>query len=244
MVCYAHWADAADFGSASTPMLYHMTGGTITDGVVNTFFGHTVVGTLAVIVHGMLPDMTFKVSGTSEPTFYSARLAQTAFHELGHASMYRQAGAGWWLDVVSAELFHQYGQPGYTNWGKVQVAEAWSEFIGTNYALRRYPNGQKFSAMLGLVRFDRALEEEDWFAENTGWIPCGAFHDLIDVNNTFIDENTWDKIGGSNIKQMYDVFGSSINNMCRFRDQFIIKYPAYNSTLVRNMFNHYNLSCE
>jgi putative transposase len=33
--------------------------------------------------------MTFKVCGGSAPKYYNTRLAQTAFHELGHASMYK-----------------------------------------------------------------------------------------------------------------------------------------------------------
>lgn len=154
MVCYAHWADDPGLGSASTPMLYHLSGGPITGTILQLTFSNPVTGTLARLLQEMLPDMTFKVCGATPPPRYESRLTQTAFHELGHASMYQQAGAGWWLDVVVAEISHTYGNPGYTDWGKVQVAESWAEYIGTGFAFRRYPNGVKFSRQFnGFFRF-------------------------------------------------------------------------------------------
>jgi hypothetical protein len=87
MICYAHWADGNDFGNASTPMLYHLTGATYTDQFINWMFGNNVTGTLLNVIHGLLPDMTIRINGNNEPAHYSPRLAQTAFHELAHASV-------------------------------------------------------------------------------------------------------------------------------------------------------------
>lgn len=246
MICYAHWADAPDFGSASTPMIHQMLDNTFTGQfLVNFFNGNPVTGTLLRLCQALGPDMTFKVCGGTEPQNYNSRLAQTAFHELGHASMYRAVGAGWHLKLALAELTHTYGNPGYNNWGKVQVGESWAEFIGTDNALRRYTTGVKNSEMLGFpTLFSTALESEDWFAEPTRWIPNGVYFDLKDVVNTEPLENPWDDIGGSNNSQLYSIFSSRIDNMCDYREQFISNFPQYDQTRVRNLFNHYNLNCK
>ena len=244
MVCYAHWADAEGFGSASTPMLYHLTGGAFVDEIIQNIFGNPVSGTLSRLIHGLVPDMTFRVCGGTPPPYYNARLAQTAFHELGHASMFRAVGPLWYLDVDLAERTHVYGSPGYDNWGKVQVAESWAEFIGTENALRRYPNGVKHSTMLGLVKFADALEKEDWFAEESKWIPNGVYFDLIDNTNAIPDENNWDNVGGSKIQELYNIFYSKPINMCHYRWLFTNSYPQYNQLAVSYLFNHYNLSCD
>jgi len=158
-------------------------------------------------------------------------------------------GPLWYLDIDIAELTHVYGSPGYSNWGKVQVAESWAEFIGTENALRRYPNGVKLSKMLStplipFTRFDVALEKEDWFAETDKWIPNGVYFDLIDRTNTLVDEDRWDKVGGSNIHELYNIFNGKPINMCHYREMLINNYPQYNQIDVRVLFNQYNLSCE
>ena len=243
MVCYAHWADAPGFGNASTPMLYQMSGGPITGTILQIIFGNPVTGTLARLLQETLPDMTFKVCGGIPPVQYESRLTQTAFHELGHASMYRQAGAGWWLDVVVAEISNTYGEPGYTNWGKVQIAESWAEYIGTEFAFRRYPNGVKNSRQLGLTPFWWALEWEEWYAEPTRWIPNGVYYDLVDGVINGNPNEPWDRVSGATIGEMYRVFNSGTANICQFRDDFISRYPRHNAADVRTLFAVYNVSC-
>jgi len=224
-------------------MLYHLTGGIYTDLIIQQIFGNPVSGTLLNLMHGLLPDMTFKVCGGSQPDNYNCELAQIAFHELGHASMYRQVGPRWHLNLDIAELTHVYGNPGYNNWGIVQVGESWAEFIGTENALRRYPNGHKNSFMLGYTDLLNSLEREDWYAETSGWIPSGVYYDLIDKSNSYMLENNWDFVGGSNIQELYNTFNTETENMCIFRNQFIYNYPQYNAVDVRILFDNYALNC-
>ncbi len=246
MVCYAHWADDPDFGMASAPMLYHLTGGQFTDAFLQTIFSNPVTGQLLALLHGLLPDMTFKVCGSTQPRFFGSRFTQTAFHELGHASFYRKVGAGWYLDFIWTELNNgsdtDFGNPGYNGWGKVQVGESWAEFLGTQHAIRLYGrNGVNFSQMLGWTTFGIAEEEEDWF-QNV-WIPSGAYFDLMDNTNALFSENFWDNTGGSNIREMYNVFNAKTTDMCEYMGQFIATYPNYNPFQVNGMFNHYNSIC-
>lgn len=248
MICYAHWSDnpTAGFGSASTPMLYHMTGGEFTDMFIQQLFGNIVTGPLLTLLHGLLPDMTFKVCGTTPPQYYNTRLAQTAFHELGHASMFRKVGWGWYWALIWAELTHTcsgtnpYCDGTYSGAGHVAVAESWAEFIGTNNALRRYPNGIiKGTFFSGFYPMTTLIEYEKWFFGGY-WIPYGVYHDLIDNSNT---NETWDNITGASISQLYNVFGSDVTNMCGYQSKFIQNYSQFNINNVNEIFSRHAVSC-
>ena len=195
--------------------------------------------TAAVInlLQGLLPDMTFRVTGDFEPAHYEVQLAQTAFHELGHGSHFRRVNTDYWLDVDAAELFHSvsdpnnpcfgYGCGGQTDDGNVQVAESWAEFIGTRNALTRYPNGVKASMFYWLnfsidfVRFDVALEGEPWFFND--WIPTGIYNDLVDVGNN--PAEPWDTTGGATIQQLWSAFNSNVDTMCKYQEEFLRLNP-------------------
>ena len=151
LIIYAQWGDGGNVGAGSAPMLHHLTGGTFTDVFLGGLFTFTPTSALLGLLHGLLPAMTFRVDGDFEPWVYEPRLAQTAFHELGHASHFRRVNADFWLDLIKAEVFHGgppcggYGCGGQADDGNVQVAESWAEYIGTLNALARYPDGLKTS---------------------------------------------------------------------------------------------------
>lgn len=248
MICYAHWADKpeADLGGASTPMLYHMTGGDITNMFIQQLFGNPVTGTLLSLLHKLLPDMTFRVCGTTPPQHYNTRLAQTAFHELGHASMYRKVGWGWYWALIWAELNYTcsgnnpYCDGTYSGAGHVAVAESWAEFIGTNNALRRYPNGYlKATYLSGFEQMSYLIESEYWF-HGGKWIPYGVYHDLTDKSNT---GETWDNIEGASISQLYNVFGSDVATMCGYQFKFIQNNPMFNVNNVNLIFSNHDVFC-
>lgn len=262
MICYAHWADRpnGDFGSASTPMLYHMTGGEITDLFIQQLFDNPVTGELLTLIHGLLPDMTFRVCGTTPPQHYNARLAQTALHELGHASMYRKVGWGWYWALIWAELTHSCNQPGSTNpycdgtysgAGHVAVAESWAEFIGTNNAIRRYGNTSRKRAT-SLFEIDpitgntiifnlntRLIEREGWFFGRR-WIPYGIYHDLMDAANP---DEPWDLVNGATIRQLYEAFGSDVGTICGYQFKFLQNNPQFIQNDVNLIFLNHEYNC-
>lgn len=249
LIVYAQWANTnnrGDFGSASAPMLYHLTGGQLTDAFLGLLLEFSPTGQLLSLLHGLLPDITLRVTGDYEPPLYEPRLAQIAFHELGHGSHFRRVNAGFWLDLMAAEIFHGndpcggYGCGGLTDDGNVQVAESWAEFIGTHNALTRYPNGQKRSQFFfnNFVRFDRALEEETWFFND--WIPTGVYNDLRDVANT--TPETWDNAGGASIQQLFNVFNSDVDFMCEYQEEFLKLYPGFTRFDVERIFAAHNIA--
>jgi hypothetical protein len=248
LIIYAQWANTAghgDFGNASAPMLYHLTGGTFTDTFLGSLFEFSPTAQILSLLHGLLPDITFRVTGDYEPTFYETQLAHTAFHELGHASHFRRVNANFWLDLMAAEVFHGgppcggYGCGNLTDDGNVQVAESWAQYIGTRNALTRYPNGVTRSAFFGnnLVRFDTLLEQEAWFVNN--WIPSGIYNDLEDVFSTTFEP--WDNTGGASVQQLYNVLNSNVDTMCEYQTEFLRLYPGFNPFDVQNIFVAHNI---
>lgn len=242
LVMYAHWDD--NYGNASAPMLGHIS--TTPASLILQFFTGLLNGTnpnnypnLFNLLTGLMPDITIK-TGDFERQSYSARLMQTAFHELGHGSHFRRAGQGYWIDFIAATLFPTGNCGGYgcgtgTDDGNVAVGESWAEFIGTNHALRNHLNGQKESVWAGgFIRFDDALERETWFFNN--WIPTGIYNDLMDVNNTDPFENTWDRTGGLTIQQLYQALGPNIDFPCDYHFEILRLYPFLNGNEVDDIF--------
>ncbi len=245
MICYAHWG-GQDFGSASTPLMGHLTYGTLTlEAVLNNAMGGNVniprdYPNLFNAMTGILPDMTVKVSH-NEPFYYNSRLAQTLFHELGHASQYFKVGQDWHYRLIVESVLSGggFGTPGQRDWGITQVAESWAEFIGTEYAHRKYGDyGLKKSQMLGYIFLTSLNQErEDWYGVE--WIPSGLYYDLIDNVNLASSENQWDNVGGSTISNMYRVFDPYSTSMCFYYQQFVGTYPAFNNSATATMFGHY-----
>lgn len=252
MVCYAHWADALGIGAASTPMLGQLTGGPNAGIFINFFFGNSVSGPILSLVQGLLPDMTFKVCGKKATSLYTTRLTQTAFHELGHASHFRQVSSGWWVDLDWAELTHNcpnttnfYCDGNYPKGGHVQVAESWAEFQSMSHTLRRYPNGQvtgSSGAFRGqITAIATLLENEEFFQGPSNWMPYGFFYDLQD---NFRIAETWDNVNGITMAEMYNVLGTDVQSMCDYINKAQQTNPSsFNTNNINVLFRHYILAC-
>lgn len=272
MVCYAQWANTKNhldanrlpnFGSASTPMLGHIPsspGSLIIQYFAGVLDGENITNypNLFNIVTGLLPDMTIRVPEASEPQFYNSRLAQIGMHELSHASHYQRVGNIWWLNFIGKTLSatpvfgNPYGDGVDDQY--VSVGESWAEFLGTNYAMRRYPttSGIKDASNSVPGRFvagryyqmDDLLENEFWFF-GLQWIPYGCYHDLMDNTNVAPNNpvEVWDIIQGVTIQQLYNAHNSNVTDMCGYRNNFINQNPALNPIGVNDIFDRHNAFC-
>lgn len=269
MVCYAQWANTKDFidfqgvpdfGNAGTPMLGHIPsspGSLVIQYFLGVLDGENLTNypNLFNIITGLLPDMTIRIPEAREPQFYNSRLTQTAMHELSHASHYQQVGNMWWLNFIITTVGadpvagNPYGQASdYTD-----VGESWAEFLGTNYAQRRYPTTtgiKQASNTIGAIqrgryyRMDNLIENEFWFFGGR-WIPYGAYHDLMDNTNVAPNNpgENWDVIQGVTIRQLYNAHSSDITSMCSYRQNFVAQNPALNQADVDLIFNIHQAFC-
>lgn len=277
MVCYAQWANTNGkvdgrknplFGNASTPMLGHIPNSStslVTQYLIGVFDGQNITNypNLFNLITGLLPDMTISVPQASEPTYYNSRLALTTMHELSHASHYQRVGNTWWLNFIwqtvkaPAVPGNPYGNP--TNY--IDVGESWAQFLGVNYALRRYPNGSGFErataggnspnsgiyfAIGDYYHMEDLLENEYWFYGGR-WIPYGLYHDFMDDTNSAPNNpvETWDRIRGVTIQQLYNAHGSQMTEMYIYRCNFTSQNPSLNQADIDAIFdNHLVRICD
>jgi len=261
MVCWACWTNnnsflngQPDFGNSVTPLAGHINlGGALVGYLTNSVFGgnlNTASGftsLIQVVTGSILPDMIFNVPQSTEPIFYNSRLAQLAFHELGHASQYMQVGDAWYL-VLADELFgghsvpeNPYGDGNYAAASHVSLAESWAEYIGTNFAIRRYPNGVKLGTSIPGINLMTYLIENEKYFYGDSWIPSGLYNDLADNYNP---NEPWDNVAGATIQQMYNTFQPSITDWCGYANRFVNNYGGtFRASNIWQTFAAYNITC-
>lgn len=271
MICYAAWTNTTNvdqsgvpnFRAAGTPLAGHVNYvQALGEAIINNVFEAEVDVAnnnpqLFNLLLALLPDMYISVPEAAQPTSYNSRLAQTLFHELAHASQYRQVGNAWYAALQWAEGWEHdvpgnpYGNNDYPNSGYVQIAESWAEFLGANFALRRYPAGLMRAthttgsfAAGDYVRINNILENQGFFFEGT-WLPMGIFHDLMDDTNVAPNNpgETWDRVQGVSIHDMYYAFTPQINSICDYEEWFTFQNSGLNAADVHEIFVRHSVNC-
>jgi hypothetical protein len=237
---YAHWSLSS--GAASAPMLGHIktNPAAMFLNFISLFFDKNLLDTepnFVNMISGLLPDVTIRVSVT-ESANYSDDIMETMFHELGHASLFRQVGELYWIDLITNILIADkspcggYGCGTEPHWGKTQVNEAWAEFIGKMHHYRFQPNGLALvtlsSRITNYFPYPLALEDVPWF--NRDWINTGIFYDMIDGAN-----ERYDNIHNYTIRNLYENFTPNTNNFCDWKNDFINNYPNINTNDLENL---------
>jgi hypothetical protein len=269
MTVYAQWANngrldesgVPDFGNASTPMLNKNWSASLIISVIANLLNFLPPVQFLRLVNAVPPDMTFRVPANTQPQFYCERLAQTAFHELGHAMHYSRAGNGYWYDYIAATLRadpipgNPYGNGLGVDDGNVAVGESWAEFIGTNHVIRRYGTdalktatflrADIFGNPLPEYQANPFLQENEFYFFGGQWIPYGFYHDLIDDSQIPITnpERFWDRVNGITIRQLYMALGSDEDLMCDYLWTFLQQNPGVNMNDVIEIAMRHNFNC-
>ncbi|PUZ28808.1 hypothetical protein DCC81_04805 [Chitinophaga parva] len=245
MTVYAIWNKSAEVGSASTMMMGHASLPIANVDITNWITGFVnplgstdaVPPLLSNAIRGWLPDQSFQV-GVNPPPHFSTDFTQIAFHELGHASQYRQVGGLWYSAVVNREInngaSNPYGNGTETNAIYVGMSESWAEFIGNKFATRRYPNGTDAAG----TAFSDKLETRETFKKT--FIPSGLYYDLMDATNTNPVGEPYDNATGLTINRMYYAFGPSVTSWC----SYVSALTASGSIpYLWPLLTHYNIAC-
>lgn len=245
---YAHWSLSS--GAASAPMLGHIktNPAAMFLNFISLFFDKNLLDTepnFVNMISGLLPDITIRVSAT-ETANYSDDIMQTMFHELGHASLFRQVGEIYWIEIITQIVSNfltsspcgTYGCGTELSYGKIQVNEAWAEFIGKTHHYRFQPNGLAWvrlsSGFTDYFPYPLALEDVPWFSNN--WINTGIFYDIIDNAQEVNDE-----IQNMTIESMYKSFNPNTNNLCDWRDDYLLKNNNVDYTKLNKLMIDLNL---
>jgi|GEM_PF-1492511 len=256
MVCYALWrSGGSSFGDMSTPLFGHVNFGTgVVEKALNGMWSSNInlatqFPNLLGFMNVIIPDMIINVCSDAEPVNYSSQLSQTLFHELGHASQFNQVGSSWYLTLINISIFRQgtgpnpYGSGTGADAGVLALAESWAEYIGTNFALRRYPAGVMKASdpyagyNLGqLYPFSTLIEGEKYYFASI-WMRYGLYHDLVDGPNS---AEPWDNVSGVTIRQMYMAFQPAIKTVCAYKSQFASNNPTVG---LWSVFDQYEPVC-
>lgn len=170
---------------------------------------------------------------------------QSAFHELAHASLFRQVGDIYWEEVISNIIITNnsscgnYGCGTEFGAGKASLNEAWAEYLGKEHHRRLHPHltAQAVDDNGNWRSYPDALEGVTSFRQL--WIPTGVFFDLRDNQNLTTEPN--DLVQGISIAEMYSVFSPNTGNFCEYRDRFVEFFPnvtrdQFNGVFVQNGF--------
>jgi hypothetical protein len=146
-----------------------------------TLFGGAL---LAPIIGVAAPDIVFNMNNPDDVETDDIR--DISYHELAHSIHFLRAGEAYWLDEIIYTIVNNgYGDGNTPGHGRVEVVEAWGFQMGYNMAHIRY--GDAHSEGL----FNSWLRQVENRRFDSGFIPFGWQHDLVDMNSenpTDVDE--------------------------------------------------------
>jgi hypothetical protein len=233
---YALWGDTGF--PASAPMLSHIefSPAGLVSNVLSLIFNFDLsvdVPNVYNLFTGLLPSITTKRTPESgSDMHYSERLMGTAFHELAHASLFRQVGEIFWIEIIGNILVANnspcgsYGCGDEVFAGNTSLNEAWAEYLSKEHHRRLHPNGQaQENPPIGIPvwrDYPDALENVPSFFQ--AWIPTGVFFDLRDpvgIAGREID----DQVQNVSISQMFTTFSPNTHDFCEYGERFIERFP-------------------
>jgi len=207
------WVWKNGSGAAATPMFNHhrnLSSMAAIAGIGQSQVWDVVVNSVASFLINLLParlqpDMLFtglKRFNRASGFVSTAEIEQVVFHESGHYSHSRQAGAWHWAKLVSAEIsnsilnggsYSDGSEPSFTAGKHISLAEGWATFVEYKTMLNFYDKVRvsgtnywtsKSNAISLMDRFDRytvpmSLNRTDF----DSWFMHGIFWDILDSSS-------------------------------------------------------------
>lgn len=261
MVCYARWDE--NTGGGSAPMLGHLQNGNkYVDfaSLAGVLFGvnlETGAPHLFQLMTRRMPDMTLKVSNDETKYHgdndhpqnrFSESFMELTFHELSHASLFNQVGSVFWEGIITQIISNSgYGNGTGRFFGLTQVNESWAAFYGKMQHWRHHPNGHTYVKLYNYPSsswepYPEALEDVPWFYDD--WMNTGIFYDLMDEPTQPEHD---DLIHGYTVAQLYYTFNPNTCGFCRWRDDFLNRFPQVNNQDMEDLMklqNTWNGKCD
>jgi hypothetical protein len=244
-------------GTGSAPM-FNKCHGAMATYFANHFImsqSFLVAGDLNTLVASLVNRVDVIINYQAPLADYNCRLTSTwmkelAYHELGHASHYAQAGCDFWKayrTAITTEIsktnqsnFHPYGTGNDGSTAPViAIGEMWGNHCQYVYSNRHYGNGgtaaANFTARMqgieyqniggGLNAHLNAIENHNPNANVIWtWIPEGLPYDLFDnANDNITIGNTRpiDNVLGYTNQQCFNALQSDVRSIPAFRDRLL-----------------------
>lgn len=248
-------------GSGSAPLFSVRWTDGLTADFITTFVA-TAVHPLTGGVNAFLAfakrqiDITYSYN-YSPGDLTSDKVAETIYHELAHATLYKKAGADWYKTVVDGTI-QELSRPGYAQYSPygngqtayspiIAVNEGWAYHYGHFLANLKYGTSSSTLNRQGEAYEPTHLAYLENYNPNYTrdvfrWIPEGIFLDLIDdtpneVNTapTFLG----DKAYGFTNSQLFNAINSDVRSPQAYRDRLLQQNSNRQLTQVTNLFNLY-----
>ncbi len=242
-------------GSSSAPMLRRVWGliGFTTNSQLVTFLskanGLTITANkIWILAKLILPDVIIKAA----PSQGTARVFEVTFHELAHASHFKQVGSGYWIKYINYIItYGAYGDGHGMNNGVVAVGEMWGYYYGYFLTLQHFGNNNNNPII-------RPVALEDFTPVNRpnnsdivrnrvngviinmeGWIPVGIVHDLIDNNADVVRPGFTDNVNGYTVEQIFGALRPGVETVQGFRNRLLQNNGNNQQQAVNDLFNAY-----
>jgi hypothetical protein len=252
------------------------------NGAMTTYFAQhfilsqsfLVAGDLNTLVASLVNRVDVIINYQAPQADYNCRLTSTwmkelAYHELGHASHYAQAGCDFWTayrTAIATELsktnqtnFHPYGSGNDPATAPVlAIGEMWGNHCQYVYSNRHYGNGGTAAANFttrmqgieyqningGLNAHLNAIENHNPNATNVNWawIPEGLPYDLFDNANdnvTINNNRPIDNVIGYTNQQCFNALQSDVRSIPAFRDRLLQLNGNNQQAQVNELFQNY-----
>ncbi len=243
-------------GSSSAPMLRRVWGliGFTTNAQLVTFLSKANGLTIAankiwILAKLILPDVIIKAA----PSQGTAKVFESTFHELAHASHFRQVGSGYWIKYINYIItYGAYGDGSGMNNGVAAVGEMWGYYYGYFLTLQHFGNNNnnpiiKPGALEDFTPVNRPDTRDIKVPKDTtnrifrmeGWIPVGILHDLIDRNVDVIRPRFTDNVNGYTISQIFGALRPEVETIQGFRNSLLQNNGNNQQHAVNNLFEAY-----
>lgn len=188
----------------------------------------------------------------SAPSQGTARIYSTTFHELAHASHFRQVGSNYWIKYINYIItYGAYGNGDGKNNGVCAVGEMWGFYYGDFLTLQHFGNNNSNPIIrpIALENFTpinrpdardiKRLGARGVITNMEGWIPVGIVHDLIDKNADVIRPGFTDNVDGYTISQIFGALRPGVETVQGFRNRLLQNNGNHQQQAVNNLFEAY-----
>ena len=236
---------------AAAPMLKHIWGapGSVSRQAVLLFLARVAGLPQAILgdtfFRFVLPDVIIKANSSKG----TARVYETTFHELAHASHYRKVGNNYWIKYIKYIItYGAYGNGTGKNAGLCALGEAWAYHMGYRLTLNEFGNTNtrvKLSAFENFAPLETGNRDDDIRVPNSlfsfwsGWIPAGIMHDITDTDRDWVRTGFRDEVSGYTHRDLYDALDRDVDTPQEFRDRLLRENSNRDQIDLRNLFEAY-----
>lgn len=209
---------------------------------------------LWIVTKLVLPDVIIK----NAPSQGTAKVFESTFHKLAHASHFKQVGSSYWIKYINYIItYGPYGNGHGINNGIVAVGEMWGYHMGYFFTLQHFGDENPIIhpvAMENFTPFSRPSNRDikkrrcnpqldincnGNIIEMDGWIPVGIIHNLMDRSADIVRQGFTDNVSDYTLSQIFNALQSDVQSLQAFRNRLLSNNGNRQQAQVKKLFEAY-----